>query len=62
MAICLIALLVIAIVVVALILYNNWRNTTLDHMQIAFDKGIEFIRTNNFIRAEEELQAAYECP
>jgi len=53
---------VIAIVVVALILYNNWRNTTLDHMQIAFDKGIEFIRTNNFIRAEEELQAAYECP
>jgi len=56
--ICIIVFLVIAIVVVALLIYFNWRQRTEDNMHMAKNNGIEHMRSNNFIRADEELQVA----
>ena len=56
--ICIIVFLVIAIIVVALIIYFNWRQRTEDSMRMAKNNGIEHMRSNNFVRADEELQVA----
>jgi len=55
-----IVVLVIAIIIAAVIIYSNWRDRIRTDMQIAYHNGIEFIQGNNFTRAGEELQSAYD--
>ena len=56
----LIVLVIIAIIVILIIIFNNRRNNMREDMERAHENGIVYIRGHSFVRAEQELVAAYE--